>query len=119
MKWLKWILIGVAALLLLFAAVSLALPSRFGVERSVAIASSAGKVYPLIAYRLPSPEFGMQPTGLLPIEPNGNGARVSWSNEGDMGANPVNRWSGLFMDRRVGPDFEAGLSNLVQLAETS
>ena len=43
MKWLKWLLIGVAALLLLFAAVSLALASGFPVERSLAIAASAGK----------------------------------------------------------------------------
>ena len=176
MKWLKWILIGVAALLLLFAAVSLALPSRFRVERSVAIASSAEKVYPLIAspaewkrwsawsqrdpkmqmeyggpaagvgarwswrsdgegngtmefieavpgerlaYRLSFPDVGMRSTGQLRIEPEGSGVRVSWSNEGDMGANPVNRWFGLFMDRLVGPDFEAGLNNLKRLAETS
>ena len=44
MKPLKWILIGVAALLLLFAAVSLALPSQFRVERSVAIAAAAEKL---------------------------------------------------------------------------
>jgi|OpeIllAssembly_1097287.scaffolds.fasta_scaffold80351_2 uncharacterized protein YqcC (DUF446 family) len=44
MKWLKWVLIGAAALLLLFAAVSLALPSRFGVERSVATAAAAEKL---------------------------------------------------------------------------
>jgi hypothetical protein len=42
---------------------------------------------------------------------------VNWSNEGDMGASPVNRWFGLFMDRLVGPDFEAGLVNLKRLAE--
>ena len=44
MKWLKWLLIGVAALLLLFAAVSLALPAQFRIERSVAIAVPAEKV---------------------------------------------------------------------------
>jgi uncharacterized protein YndB with AHSA1/START domain len=176
MKWLKWLLIGVAAALLLFAAVGLALPSQFHVERSVAIAAPAGKVYPLIAapaewkrwsawnlrdpkmrieyggpasgagaswswrsetegngtmefteavpdarlaYRLSFPDFGMQSTGELRIEPHGGGVRVSWSNEGEMGANPVNRWFGLFMDRLVGPDFEAGLSNLKRLAEAS
>jgi len=176
MKWLKWLLIGVAALLLLFAAVSLALPTRFSVERSVAIAAPAEKVYPLIAapaewqrwsawnqrdpkmqieyggpaagagarwswrsdsegngtmefteavpgerlaYRLAFPDIGMQSTGQLRIEKNGAGVRVSWSNEGDMGADPVNRWFGLFMDRLVGPDFEAGLNNLKRLAEAS
>jgi hypothetical protein len=43
MKWFKWLLIGLAALLLLFAAVSLALASRFPAEGSLAIAASAGR----------------------------------------------------------------------------
>ena len=176
MKWFKRILIGVIALVLLFAAVGLALPSKFRVERSVAIAAPAEKVYALvaaprewkrwtvwnqrdpnmqvqyagpeagagarwswksasegsgemeftaavpgqqIAYRLAFPEFGMQSMGLLRIEPQGSGVRVSWSNEGEMGANPLNRWFGFFMDRLVGPDFEAGLNNLKRIAEQS
>ena len=36
---------------------------------------------------------------------------------GNMGRNPVYRWMALFMDRMVGPDFEAGLANLKALAE--
>lgn len=51
MKWLKWLLIGVAALLLLFAAVSLALASPLRVEHSVAIAAPAGKTLPPIVPR--------------------------------------------------------------------
>jgi len=176
MKWFRRILIGLVALALLFAAVGLALPSRFSVERSVMIAAPAEKVYPLIAapaqwqrwsvwnqrdpdmkieyagpaagpgarwswrsetegngemeftdavsgrqltYRLSFPEFEMESTGQLRIEPEGSGVRVSWSNEGEMGASPVNRWFGVFMDRLVGPDFEAGLANLKRLAEAS
>ena len=49
--------------------------------------------------------------------PDGSGTRVTWTNEGDMGANPVNRYFGLMMDSMVGPDFEAGLKNLKALAE--
>ena len=75
-----------------------------------------------ISYELSFPEFGMTSTGrllLTPVDVGGKpGTRVSWSNEGDMGGNPLNRWFGLFMDRLVGPDFEAGLANLKQLAET-
>jgi uncharacterized protein YndB with AHSA1/START domain len=70
-----------------------------------------------IGYRLSFPDMGMQSTGLLTIEPAGNGVRVTWTNEGDMGSNPINRWFGLFMDRLVGPDFAAGLANLKKLAE--
>ncbi len=176
MKWFKRILIGLAALALLLAAVGLALPSQFRIERSLAIAAPADSVYPLIAapaqwqrwsvwnqrdpemkieyggpaagagarwswqsetegsgkmeftdavpgqlltYRLSFPEFDMESTGHLRIEPQGRGVRVTWSNEGDMGMNPVNRWFGFFMDRMVGPDFEAGLANLKRLAEAS
>lgn len=70
-----------------------------------------------VDYVLRFPEFGMESTGVLRIEPSGSGVRVSWSNEGDMGGNPINRWFGLFMDRLVGPDFEAGLANLKRIAE--
>ncbi len=70
-----------------------------------------------VEYRLTFADFGMQSTGALTLTPAANGVRVTWSNEGDMGANPVNRWFALFMDRLVGPDFEAGLARLKALAE--
>jgi carbon monoxide dehydrogenase subunit G len=70
-----------------------------------------------IVYTLHFPEFGMRSTGQLRLEPTGNATRVTWSNEGDVGANPVNRYFALMMDRMVGPDFEAGLANLKSLAE--
>jgi uncharacterized protein YndB with AHSA1/START domain len=72
-----------------------------------------------LGYRLSFPEFGMHSKGLLRVVPDGAGVRVSWSNEGDMGTNPLNRWFGLMMDRLVGPDFEGGLVNLKRLAESS
>jgi uncharacterized protein YndB with AHSA1/START domain len=70
-----------------------------------------------VNYVLRFPDFGMESKGVLRIEPAGSGVRVSWSNEGDMGGNPINRWFGLFMDRLVGPDFDAGLANLKRIAE--
>ncbi len=70
-----------------------------------------------VDYVLRFPEFGMESTGVLRIEPDGRGVRLSWSNEGDMGGNPINRWFGVFMDRLVGPDFESGLANLKREAE--
>lgn len=70
-----------------------------------------------IGYKLSFPEFGMQSAGVVTIAPAGTGVRVSWTNEGEMGANPVNRWFGLLMDRVVGKDFDAGLANLKRLAE--
>jgi hypothetical protein len=31
--------------------------------------------------------------------------KVTWTNDGDLGASPIGRWFGLFMDRMMGPDF--------------
>jgi len=70
-----------------------------------------------VGYKLSFPDFGMHSAGVVAIAPSGSGVRVSWTNEGEMGANPINRWFGLFMDRMVGKDFEAGLANLKRLAE--
>jgi uncharacterized protein YndB with AHSA1/START domain len=62
---------------------------------------------------------GMNPsTGDVILTPAGNGTKVTWTMAGDAGMNPLTRWFGYFMDRLVGPDFEAGLANLKKLAET-
>jgi len=70
-----------------------------------------------IDYTLAFPEFGMNSRGQLLLVPDGAGTRVTWTNEGDMGGSPINRYLGLLMDRMVGPDFEGGLTNLKGLAE--
>jgi len=70
-----------------------------------------------IDYTLAFPEFGMNSRGQLLLVPEGGGTRVTWTNEGDMGGSPINRYFGLLMDRMVGPDFEGGLTNLKGLAE--
>jgi uncharacterized protein YndB with AHSA1/START domain len=57
--------------------------------------------------------------GEMKFEPAGSGTKVTWSMSGDSGMNPLGRWFGLFMDRLVGPDFEAGLMNLKKLAEAN
>jgi uncharacterized protein YndB with AHSA1/START domain len=70
-----------------------------------------------IVYSLHFPDFGMRSTGHLRLEPVGAKTRVTWTNEGDVGASPINRYFALLMDRMVGPDFEAGLANLKTIAE--
>jgi uncharacterized protein YndB with AHSA1/START domain len=72
-----------------------------------------------VDYALSFPDLGMTSSGQLRLAPAGAGTRVTWTNEGDMGANPINRYFGLVMDRLVGPDFEAGLANLKSAAERS
>ena len=69
-----------------------------------------------VAYVLQIDEFAPS-QGELRLEPEGEATRVIWLMQGDVGANPLNRWFALFMDRLVGPDFEAGLGHLKTLAE--
>lgn len=76
-----------------------------------------------VGYTLTFPDFGATFAGrlqLTPVDVAGKpGTRISWAGQGDMGANPMNRWFALFMDRLVGSDYEAGLANLKKLAESS
>lgn len=70
-----------------------------------------------VAYDLFFPDFGTTSSGDLLLSPDGSGTKVTWTMNGNMGSNPLMRWMALFMDRMVGPDFEAGLANLKALAE--
>jgi len=71
----------------------------------------------LVEYALSFPEFGMASRGALVLEPAAVGTKVTWTNHGDVGPNPIKHYLAAFMDRMVGPDFEAGLANLKALAE--
>lgn len=57
-----------------------------------------------------------QATATLELAPEGAGTRVAWALEVPLG-NIIERWTGLVMDRMIGPDFEKGLANLKTLAE--
>ena len=172
---LKKILIGVAALIVLFVIVGFLLPQKFKVERQITIATPQIPIYQMVSapshwpewsvwnkrdpnmkltfsgtgggagakwswesategngamefteadsprrivYRLSFPDMGMVSTGELKLTAvDDETTKVSWTNEGDFGANPVLRYLGLFMDKIVGPDFEAGLASLKQLVE--
>ncbi len=70
-----------------------------------------------VEYSLFFPDYNMRSTGAIALEPSGTATRVTWSTAGDMGGNPLKRYLTLTMDRMVGPDFEAGLANLKELAE--
>lgn len=51
------------------------------------------------------------------LTPEGNGTRVTWGLNADMGGSPVGRWMGLFMDGWVGGDYDAGLARLKEIVE--
>jgi uncharacterized protein YndB with AHSA1/START domain len=71
----------------------------------------------LLAYKLFFPEFGTVATGTFTLVPAGEGTRITWTNDGDMGGNPLKHYLALFMDGMIGPDFEAGLWGLKARAE--
>ena len=71
-----------------------------------------------LGYELSFPDMGMKSSGEIILEPAGKATRVTWTNAGDVGGNPLKRYVAVLMDRMVGPDFEAGLANLKRLAET-
>jgi hypothetical protein len=52
------------------------------------------------------------------LEPQGQGTRVTWDLDSDMGAGPIGRYFGPFLDRMVGPDYEKGLAQLKKLVES-
>ncbi len=64
-------------------------------------------------------EFADQGTAEAWFELTAEGAttRVVWGFRTDLGLNPVNRYSGLWIDGIVGPDFERGLARLKAVAE--
>lgn len=73
-----------------------------------------------LAYDLHFPDFDMRSVGEIVLTPSssGSGVRVTWSDAGRLGKNPLMRWFGLFFDRIIGTDFEKGLANLKRLSET-
>lgn len=62
-------------------------------------------------------DMKMESTLMFKIEPTASGCKVSWSDSASLGYNPMMRWMGLFMDKFMGPDFEAGLKNLKAVSE--
>ena len=71
----------------------------------------------LLSYDLAFDHGKYTSVGEFQFEPAGTGTKVTWSDAGSLGDNPINRWFGLFMDKVIGPDFEKGLAGLKTLAE--
>ena len=170
MKFLKRIVLVVLLLPVMLLIVSLFLPSKYHVERSVVIKAPNSAIFPLInnpsrwpewtawtkekdptlafAYSGPTegvgaasewtsqkmgsgsmkftsadPQKGIrfdlsfdggkfQSKGALLLDPVGDSTKVTWSNDGELGGNPIFRYLGLFMDKMVGRDYEEGLEKL-------
>lgn len=78
---------------------------------------TAAEFNKLVGYTITFPDMDMQGTGKLEFAQVGASVRVTWTGEGDVGANPISHYFAAFMDRMLGPDFEGGLNNLKALAE--
>jgi Polyketide cyclase / dehydrase and lipid transport len=66
-------------------------------------------------------DFGSQGTALAvwTIVPEGDGSRVTWAFNTDLGMNPIARYMGLTFERFIGPDYERGLAKLKKVAEAT
>jgi uncharacterized protein YndB with AHSA1/START domain len=66
-------------------------------------------------------DFGKNGKGVagFTLVPEGEGTKVTWDFETDLGNNPVARYFGLMFDRWIGPDYEKGLAKLKALVEAS
>ncbi len=169
------ILLAVLTAIALLLLVSLFLPGRYRVQRSIVINAKTEAIFPLIStprrwpewsawsaeqfpnlkYSYDGPESGVgaisrwtdpkigdgemrirradpakgvwydlttqhgayTSSGAVEFEPAGEGTRVFWSDEGELGRSPLRRFFGLMVDRMVGPGFEAGLVKLKQKVE--
>ncbi len=69
----------------------------------------------LVAMRLDLGAMG-QPVQSFTLTPVAGGTRVTWTLDADLGAHPVRRVFGLFMDRMLGSTYETGLANLSRVA---
>ena len=58
-------------------------------------------------------------SGAVAMAPAEGGTRVTFSNEGAFGKNPVRRYFGLFIDKMMGGMFEKNLRGLKQKAESN
>jgi hypothetical protein len=57
-----------------------------------------------------------RPVQTFTLTPVAGGTEVTWALDAPLGANPVRRVAGLFMDRMLGSTYEAGLANLARVA---
>jgi len=79
-----------------------------GTQTVAAISDSA------VTYAIDLGALG-QPTQSITAVPFGEGTRVTWRMQSDMGFNPVFRVFGLFMDHMMGKTLEQGLENLSEV----
>lgn len=172
----KKVLLVIGGIIVLLLVVSLLLPSKVHVERSIVINAPAAKIFnevnslqkwsawdpwqkkdPNIKNTFSGPESGVgnknawtsevkdvgsgsqtitesvanekvaseldfgengKANGFFTFTPEGEGTKVEWGFDSDMGMNPIGKFFGLMMDGMIGEEFEQGLNNLKSHVES-
>jgi uncharacterized protein YndB with AHSA1/START domain len=70
-----------------------------------------------LEYELHFEGMGKPSTGAFLLEKQGDGTKITWDMHGSSEGNLMMKLFAPFMDKMVGPDFEAGLANLKKVAE--
>ncbi len=71
----------------------------------------------LVAYDLSFQKGKYTSKGKLIIEAIGDSNKVSWTDDGNLGYNPISRYMGLFMGKMMNPEFDKGLAKLKKVVE--
>lgn len=72
-----------------------------------------------VRYHVEVQEGSLITDGTLRLAPEGAGTRVTWTEAGDFGPNPLMGYTALGMDRMQGNQMENALRRLAELAERS
>ncbi len=79
-------------------------------------ASAAGVTYSVEVAGVGSP---MVTRGRIELAPSGGATRLTWSEEGDLGTNPLMGWWGLWMDRLQGTELTKSIDQLGSAIDAS
>lgn len=71
-----------------------------------------------VAFQLQMTQNGFLLNGRIAFEPSGTGTKVTWTDFGEVGANPLYRYMASMMDMMMGPAFDKSLAALKQKSET-
>lgn len=72
-----------------------------------------------IEFSLDVVDSGFHIDGQIAIVPEGAGTRVTWTDTGEVGRNPLHRAAALMFDKTMGPIFEKSLATLKAKVEAA
>jgi effector-binding domain-containing protein len=121
MKILKYSLITLLSLIVIFFIIGLALDSKVTVTRSIEINAPAKYAFNLInntAKWANYTDASLTAVEWMFVEKAGV-TTVTWTSVTDFGSNYLMRYVGLGFDSMMGPDYETGLANIKRICEAA